>query len=297
MNPKVSWEDQQAFRAVMVAGSLSAAARALGTAQATVRNRIEALERGLDTTLFLRTRGGLVPTDTARALADVAETMATASAAFVRKASEAGEGPAGTVRISVSEVFGLEVLPTMLANLCDRHPRLSIEIQLSNREANLFGHEADIAIRHFPPTQEQLHVRDLGRNPFGLYASPGYLDRHGTPADLADLVRHRLIGPDQSAIDMRMVQLVDIGISRSSFAVRADSHSAHLAAARAGLGIGLIQSLVARDDPRLRPVLPGVAMPDLGYWIVMHASLRATPRVYAAFNHLADAIAAALARP
>src|SRR5690606_4524600 len=151
MSNRVIWDDQRAFLAVIEEGSLSGAARRLGVAQPTVRARIEALERTLGTVLFTRSVNGLAPTEQARALADPARAMARASEAFVRAAAAPPGEIAGTVRVSVSDFVGVEVLPPMLASLREAHPRIVIEMSLSNALADLLEQEVDLAVRMHPP--------------------------------------------------------------------------------------------------------------------------------------------------
>src|SRR5690606_10629548 len=108
------------------------AARRLGLSHPTVRSRIEALERELGAVLYTRSVNGLTPTETARALGAPARTMAMASELFVRQASAPEREVAGTVRISVPDFMGVEVMPAMLATLRERHPAIRIELSLSN---------------------------------------------------------------------------------------------------------------------------------------------------------------------
>ena len=293
---RISWDDQQAFWEVLETGSLSAAARTLGVAQATIRHRIQALEQALKTTLFLRAPAGLIPTAAARELGEYVRTMNKASSAFVRAAAATPGEVTGLVRINVSELFGLEILPDLLAPLRDRHPSLSVEIQLSNGSADLFGGEADIAIRHFQPTVGMLAARYLGSDPFGIYASADYLQRHSLPQTMADLYKHRLIGPDRAEAALRLARSVDEGLIPSAFAIRSDNLAVHFTAVRAGLGIGMLQRSVARREPRLCQILPDINLPQLDYWIVMHDKLRSTPGMVAVFEHLAAQIRAVLAQ-
>ena len=74
---RTDWDDQRAFLAVIEEGSLSGAARRLGVAQPTVRARIAALERALDTVLFTRSVNGLAATDQARVRGDAARVNGT----------------------------------------------------------------------------------------------------------------------------------------------------------------------------------------------------------------------------
>src|SRR5690606_693368 len=136
MSSTISWDDQRIFLAVLEEGSLSAAARRLGLSHPTVRSRIETLERQLGTVLFTRSVNGLTPTETAEALREPARAMAMASDFFVRQASASGGEAAGTVRISVPDLMGVEVIPAMLARLRETHPAIRIELSLSNLPAD-----------------------------------------------------------------------------------------------------------------------------------------------------------------
>ncbi len=285
--PDLNWDDQRAFLAVVDAGSLSAAARRLGLTQPTVRHRIEALERALGTPLFARAVNGLVPTEEARALAVHVRHMELASEAFRRAGSAPAGTVAGTVRISVADVIGIEVLPQMLGPLREAHPALDLELVLSNASADILHQEADIAIRMHPPRQDALIARHLGRIPLGFYAAPAYVARHGQPATLADLAQHVLIGPDRSAADLAFVEALNIqaGVPLA-FAIRTDSHPAQLAAARAGLGVAVTQ--VAIGDRDLVRFLPDLVLPALEVWIVAHEDLRRSARIDRVFQHLAE---------
>ena len=289
MSKPVAWDDQRAFLAVLEEGSLSGAARHMGVAQPTVRARIEAMERALGTVLFTRSANGLVPTEQARALGEFARSMARASGAFVRAASASQGEAAGVVRLSVSEFVGVEVLPPMLAGLRGRHPGLVVEVALSNAAADLLEQEVDIAVRMHPSRQAALVARKVGAIPLGLFAHADYLARRGRPETPGDLLTHDLIGSDRARADIQLASTLHPDLSRERFVVRTDSHPAQLAAARAGLGIAVVQRPVGLADPFLRPVLPAVTVASLDTWIVTHENLRGLPRVRAVFDHLVEA--------
>src|ERR1700742_5166702 len=100
------WNLYRAFLAILREGSLSAAARDLGLTQPTLGRQIAELEQKLETTLFVRSPRGLVPTDAARDIAAHAEAMAAASGAIRRAASGAAAEVAGTIRITASDMIG-----------------------------------------------------------------------------------------------------------------------------------------------------------------------------------------------
>jgi DNA-binding transcriptional LysR family regulator len=296
MSSEISWDDQRVFFAVMEGGSLSAAGRTLGLAQPTVRARLESLERALGAALFTRSPQGLVPTDHAHALLSHVRAMDHASRAFLRAASVPGvDGVVrGTVRLSVAEVVGIEVLPPMLAGLRAKHPHLAIEVDLSNAMAELYEQAADVAVRMIAPSQDTLVARKVGDIVLGLFAHRDYLAERGMPTSVEDLASHDLIGPDRSVLDRRAVEEKLPPAVAARMLVRTDSHPAVLAFARAGMGIATAHRVLGHADPRLVEVLPEITqdfLPVLPVWLVTHRDLRNEPRVRAAFDHLADALA------
>lgn len=284
----IAWDDQRIFLAVLEEGSLSAAARRLGLSHPTVRARIEALENRLGTVLFTRSVNGLTPTETAEALRGPARAMAMASDLFVRHASAPSGEVAGTVRISVPEFMGIEVVPAMLARLREAHPAIRIELSLSNAPADLLAQEVDVAVRTVAPRQAALVARKVASIELGLFASRSYVDRRGNPASLEELANHDLIGPDRHRGDLALAQKLGVAVSRDRFVVRTDSHPAQLAAARAGLGIAVVQRPTGVSDPGLVSILPDVDVALLETWIVTHENLAKIPRVRAVFDSLVE---------
>lgn len=286
-DPEPSWDLYGTFLAVMETGSLSAASRALGIAQPTARRQIEALEQALGVVLFTRASNGLVPTDAAVATLPYAESMAATARALVRSVSASADD-AGTVRVAASEVVGVEVLPPMLVELARAHPRIQIELSLSNRNEDLLRREADIAIRMVAPTQAALVARQVGAIEVGVFAHEDYLARRGTPNTLDDLIHgHALIGGDRAPSIKEALAAMGLATRARHYVLRTDSDVAQLSAIRAGLGIGACQVPLAARMPALRRVLPSVAVP-LGTWVVMHEDLRTSGRVRRVFEHLVE---------
>jgi DNA-binding transcriptional LysR family regulator len=288
-----NWDWYRSFLGVMDEGSLSAAARALGMTQPTVGRHIDALELALGVTLFTRAHDGYTPTDAARRLRPYAAELASSAAALRRVAS--GQGLAGevrgTVRITASEVVGAEVLPPILAGMRAGHPRLSVELVLSNRADNLLQREADLAVRMFRPTQEALVARRVGRIELGFFASAAYLERHAAPSSARELTRHTMIGYDRENEFVRKVRQAHAVLADLHFDFRTDSDLAQLSAIRAGVGIGICQAPLGARYGLVR-VLPRSLSVFLDTWLVMHKDLRDNPACAAAFNILGEGLAA-----
>lgn len=296
MTPTIEWELYRSFLGVLRTGSLSGAARLLGVAQPTVGRHIAALEALLGLVLFTRSQTGLLASDAALALRPYAEAMQSTAAALQRAAASFGDGVRGVVRVTASEVIGVEVLPPILQRLRERHPALKVELALTNEMQDLLQREADIAVRMAAPHQEQLVARRIGAIELGLHASPAYLERHGSPASLDDLARHTVIGPDTMSPFVRQALARLPGIGRELFALRTDSDLAQLALIRAGAGIGICQAPLARRAPPLVRLLPDALALPLDTWVAMHEDLRGSPRCKAVFDALVEGLLAYVGR-
>ncbi|WP_296660518.1 LysR family transcriptional regulator [Paraburkholderia sp.] len=289
-----NWEWYRSFLHVLQTGSLSAAGRTLGLTQPTVGRHIDSLEAALGLKLFTRSFDGYAPTDAAHELRPYAVGLATTAAALRRVASSHGSGVRGTVRLTASEVIGVEVLPPILAALHDTYPELTIELVLSSRADDLVRREADIAVRMFRPVQEALVARRIGGIEVGLHAHERYLALHGVPESMSDLSRHAVIGFDQETEFIRSTQEKLKTFTRDRFSFRADSDLAQLGAIRAGFGIGACQSPLAARDKRLVRVLQGEFSLTMDTWIAMHEDLRGSARCAVTFAALVSGLNAYL---
>ena len=286
MASDISWELYRSFLGVLKEGSPSGAARALDIAQPTVGRHIAVLEKSLGLALFTRSQTGLMPTEAARSLSGFAESMQSTAASLERAAASQGAGVRGTVRVTCSDVIGVEVLPPIVTTLRDQYPDLTVELVLTNRVQDLLRREADIAVRMARPRQELLVARRIGQIKVGLHAHQRYLTRHGKPSSIADLAAHSLIGFDETTEFIRNAGKSLPGWRREAFALRTDSDLAQLALIRSGAGIGACQTAIARRDEAIVHVLPKLVSLSLDVWITMHEDLRNSPRCRVTFEAL-----------
>ncbi|HZZ92363.1 MAG TPA: LysR family transcriptional regulator [Usitatibacter sp.] len=291
MAANIAWELYRSFLAVLQQGSLSGAARALGIAQPTVGRHVASLEKALRLALFTRSQAGFMPTGAALTLRVHAEEMASTAAALERAAARHGEGVRGVVRVTASEIVAVEVLPPALAELHERYPDLKIELVPSNQVQNVLQREADIAVRMGRPRQEHLIAKHVGDVEIGLYASRGYIERHGRPGSVAELTAHALVGFDVASPFVRSAAKAFPAFNREAFAFRTDNDVAQLALIRAGAGIGVCQVALAKRGEALVRVLPKHVAWRLETWIIMHEDLRNSSPCRATFDALARALA------
>jgi DNA-binding transcriptional LysR family regulator len=281
--PPLSWDLIASYLAVRQMGSLSAAARSLHLSQPTVRRQIDALEGLLGVMLFTRSATGLTPAPGTEGLQVLGEDMQGTAAAFARRATGIAAPDHGRVRVSCSEVFAVEIMPAILANLRTQHPGLIVELSVTNRTEDILQRAADIAIRLTAPQQGALIAQKVGTITVGLYARPGLVD----PAmDYPSFQQHApFIGEDRDTIITSGFRA--LGLSPPANVVfHSDSHPTQLAAVRAGVGAGICQDRLAAGLVRICPDV-GFAMET---WVVMHEDLRQFAPVRRVFDHLVHAL-------
>lgn len=292
---RMDWSLIRAFLAVADTGSLSAAARRLGTSQPTLGRQIRQIELSLDLPLFLRRPRGLDLTDSGAALLPHARRMAEAMNAFALTAAGQTEDLRGTVRLTASTVVAQYVLPPIIADIRRAEPLIQIELVASDSSDNLLFREADIAVRMYRSTQLDIITRHLGDLRLGVFATRGYLDRRGWPRQATDLMDHDLIGYDRNDLILRHMRALGWPATREMFAIRCDSQTTYMALLQAGCGIGFAQVGIMGIVPDMVELDLGLDLPHLPVWLAAPQAMRNTPRIARVWDLLTDGLAPRLA--
>jgi DNA-binding transcriptional LysR family regulator len=281
MEPAViDWDDLRSFLAIARAGSLSGGARLLGVRQSTMGRRLSALEASSGARLFQKTPKGLVLTPAGEAIVARVEAMETEALAVERAITGRDVRLAGEVRLTSVETLAAEMLPAMLAEFHGRYPGITVELIADSRSLSLTRREADIALRYARLAQSDLAVRKVGDLASGIYASADYLARFGLP-DFADgAAGHQTLLLPEEAMAMPEMLWFSRLTARATPALRSNSRHALLGAARAGLGIVLLERYLADPVPGLVLVGPQQPAPR-EIWLAVHNDIRQTPRVRA----------------
>lgn len=292
---RMDWSLIRAFLAVADTGSLSAAARRLGTSQPTLGRQIRQIELSLDLPLFLRRPRGLDLTESGAALLPHARRMAEAMNAFALTAAGQTEDLRGTVRLTASTVVAQYVLPPIIADIRRAEPLIQIELVASDSSDNLLFREADIAVRMYRSTQLDIITRHLGDLRLGVFATRGYLDRRGWPRQATDLMDHDLIGYDRNDLILRHMRALGWPATREMFAIRCDSQTTYMALLQAGCGIGFAQVGIMGSVPDMVELDLGLDLPHLPVWLAAPQAMRNTPRIARVWDLLTDGLAPRLA--
>lgn len=289
---KLDWSLVQAFLAVAETGSLSGAAKVLGSSQPTLGRQVRAAEAALGAEVFRRHAKGLELTETGRAMLPAAQAMREAAARMALIAAGEDRGLEGTVRITASVVVSHFLLPPILARLRREEPGIRIDLVASDSSENLLFREADIALRMYRPDQLDMVTRHVCDLPLGVYAARGYLDRVGRPETPEAALALDWVGYDRNEMMIRGMQAAGFPVSRDFFGLRTDDQAAHWHLVRAGGGLGVMQQAIGEADPAVERVLPDLALPRLPVWLTAHEALRPVPRVARVWEALTDALAA-----
>lgn len=284
----MDWNLLKSFAYVVKEGSLSAASRALNSTQPTIGRHIAILEEQFGFSLFTRSRDGLEPTEEALDLYPDVEAMLTRFDSFVRRLEGEKDEESGTVRIATSEVMGIEVLPDMLKKFHRAHPKIKIELSLSNKNENLLKRDADLAIRLNKPAQEALLAKFVGNVSVHFYAHKDYLKTYGTPKKLNELKDHVIIGPDREQVFLSALEKFGININREDCDFRLDNQVGQIELLRKGLGIGVMQKPLAKRSSALVAILEKEFQYQMPVWAVMHEDLRTNSRVRLVYNFLIE---------
>lgn len=285
----MDWDDLRIFLAVARAGQMLGAANRLGVNHATVSRRIAGLERAVGASLVDRLTTGCRLTAAGERLFAVAERMEREALAAAALGEEDAGEVSGVVRIGAPDGFGVAWLAPRLGELASRHPRLAVELVPVPRSFSLSRREADLVIAVERPTEGRLVAAKLVDYALRLYASRAYVEANGLPANADDIAGHRVVGyvPDL-LISPALDYAGELGVDwRPSIAV--SSALGQVAAVKAGAGLGILHSFIARNDATLLPV-PGFAPIMRSYWLVYPEPLRGLRTIQAVGTFLAGAI-------
>lgn len=262
----MEWGDLRYVLALADAGSMVAAARALGVEHTTVSRRIAALERDLGVRLFVRTPDGQHPTSAGEAAIATGRVLQRSILELETAIAGTDDRPSGTVRLTTSEGFLAVVVPH-LPRLYAEYPNIKVELLTGNQVFDLHRNEADLALRFLPTERDDLVVRHLSHIGWALYASPSYLAGRAAQAP-TDWAGHRVIHyeePLHGTPGQRWLKERTVG---AVVALRGNSIPSCAAGAAAGLGIGCLPCLHGDRDARLQRLGAPVTNGDL--WLVAH---------------------------
>jgi DNA-binding transcriptional LysR family regulator len=172
------------------AGSLSAAARRLGSPLATVSRKVSELESHLKTRLLIRSSRRLTVTDAGRAYIEACKRILEEIAEAERAATGEYRAPKGALAVTAPIVFGrLHVLPIVI-DFLEAYPEIEVRLSLADRVVNLVEDGVDLAVRIGDLPDSSLIATRVGAIRRVVCGSPRYFAARGTPREPRDLAAH-----------------------------------------------------------------------------------------------------------
>ena len=230
--------DYLLFARAVEAGSLSAAGRILNISPAMMSKRLSRLEARLGVRLIHRTTRRLALTEEGASLHRDLVAILDAIQQAEQRVTNRHRTASGPLRISAPTSFGRLHVAPHVARFLDLHPRVDLQLNLTDAYEDLLTERIDVAIRITSDIPAHLEGHVLAANRRILCASPAYLAAHGTPGKIADLAHHRLLAADGQLpwrlVNGRARKLVD-GQSH----VRTNSSEIVRELALTGVGIAL----------------------------------------------------------
>jgi DNA-binding transcriptional LysR family regulator len=187
------FQEMASFVAVVEAGSFVGAADVIGLSKAAVSRHVADLEQRLGARLLHRTTRRLSLTDDGQLFfARAKEMLAAVDESESEISSRSGE-PSGRLRINAPLSFGILHLAPLWPRFTQLYPKVSLDIDLSDRVVDLVEEGYDLAVRITNLPNSQLVSRELATTRMIACASPPYLAQHGTPEHPSDLAQHEVI--------------------------------------------------------------------------------------------------------
>ncbi|KVK88939.1 LysR family transcriptional regulator [Burkholderia cepacia] len=286
--------DTLVFVRVVQSGSFTAAAIALQIPKTTVSRRVRELEAHLGSRLLHRTTRKLRLTEAGRAYFEHCRTICKQLDEAENAVQRVRGTPAGWLRVTLPYSFGVTWIAPLIAGFCSRFPDVRLDILATHVPLDLFDDEVDVALRLGVLPDSSLVARRLGTFSTSVYASPAYIERHGSPSVPEELRLHPSLALHQALTDSGYTwPLRKPGRKSTHYSLEpvivASDPALVLDAARAGKGL-----LLAMDASMAAEVEAGRLLRVLPEWIGPPQDLNAlfprervpSPKLQAFLNHL-----------
>lgn len=282
------WNDLKYLLAVAHHHSTIAAGKALGLSQSTVHRRLAELERRIGRPLVSRQTTGYRLTEFGERLLPYAERVEAAVDDLEQQVNGAARDLTGVIRVTCPEPIVYRMTQSKLIDRFHaRHPRLRVEFVTSDRYLDLSKGEADVAFRS-GDTDDELVGRKIADSLWAVYASHGYIERHGKPERVEELSRHLLVGFDESLSNHRATKWLKEVAPGATMSARNNSVLGLVYAVKSGVGLGPLPTALGDAEQDLVCVLGPIPALTRSWRLLTHTDLRRAPRVSAFFDFIIE---------
>ncbi len=276
----MDWDKLRIFHIVADAGSLTQAGEVLRLSQSAVSRQIRALEEDLEAPLFHRHPRGLILTAEGEHLYAATKQMNGQVTAALARMRDSRDEMAGELKITTTVGFGTLWLAPRLNRFLESALDLNVDLILDDSVLDLPMREADIAIRMREPNQAEVIRRPLLDVCIRLYASAGYIEKHGAPQTLAELDAHRLITYSPEAPQpVTEMEWIYARLPRRRAHITVNNYYGVLQAARNDLGVAALPTYMVHETGGLVHVVRDLESPHYTVYLVYPEELRGSKRI------------------
>lgn len=282
----LDWDKLRVFHAAAEAGSFTHAAERLKLSQSAISRQVSALEQEVGVPLFHRHARGLEMTEQGEILYHTANEVLVKLESVRLRLSETKDTPSGLLRVTTTVGLGSGWLTERLPEFMDLYPDIQLQLILTNEELELTPRQADCAIRFRQPQQPDLIQRKLFTVHFHLYASPGYVTRHGRPKSIDDLDRHRMVTFGEMVpshlSDMNWLETAGMPEGTKRVAdLQINNILSIKAAVERGAGVAMLPDYVVDKDAGLVQLMPDLEVPSFDTYFCYPTSMKNQARLNA----------------
>lgn len=271
---------------IVESGSLSAAARSLGTTQPSVSRQLRALERRLKSQLLQRSTRHLSLTEVGRAYYENCKRILADIDASEGDVAALNTSLRGTLRVNTSVALGVDYVAPLACRFQRHHPELVLDLTLNERVVDLVEEGIDVAIRFGSIRDESLIARRLGSTRRLTVAAPAYLREHGVPRQPQDLAAHSCVAFNYAPATEWVFHSTQGELKvRVTEAFRSNNGHAIREAILAGIGVGWLPEALIREHlkrGKLKVLFPSHTMSPIEVHAV-YSSARHVPTKVRAF--------------
>ncbi|AYZ64290.1 LysR family transcriptional regulator [Burkholderia multivorans] len=186
-------DEIQAFLLAVERQSITESARRLGLSKSVVSKRISDLERTLGVQLLMRSTRNVVPTDAGMIFYEAASESMRRLIDVAEEIAEQSHGLCGELRITAPVSLTRLWLGPAIAQFAAAHPHLRVTLETDDRIVNIEAERFDVAIRSARLSDSTLIARRIAACERVVVCSPGYLEHHGRPDAIDQLLEHRCL--------------------------------------------------------------------------------------------------------
>tara|TARA_E500000178_G_scaffold356428_1_gene434315 strand:+ start:9895 stop:10776 length:882 start_codon:yes stop_codon:yes gene_type:complete len=285
----MNWDDLKSFLILSRSSKLLIAAKKLKVEPTTIARRIKRLEKNLKIQLFNKSPKGYSLTERGLDLVKYSEKIENQIFGINERLVKTNSLISGKVRVTVGEGLGVEVISKNIEKFYQKYPEIEIELLADTKSRSISNKETDILICLSRPKSGRLICSKLCNYFVRLYASKEFLKKNKI-LNINDLNEKPFVSYVDEFIEFPELDYLKEVCRRPKIIFSSNSLRSQLMAVETGLGLGLLHTFIANNNPNLRVVLKNFIKIKREYWIVVDENNYQLERIKVFCNFLREIV-------